>query len=81
MTTKRPNYRIRVIPRKRHDERPGPARISIERRFAFLFWRNVVDVNYIDDARLRIRSLALRDRIARVKPKTIAIFDSAGNEI
>ncbi|MBR8055674.1 hypothetical protein [Burkholderia vietnamiensis] len=77
----RAKYRIRLIPRKLDDDRPGPVRFSIERRFAFCFWRNVRDAGSLGEAEMLAEQIARRARISRIKPKTYKAFDSEGNEI
>ncbi|HDR8929215.1 TPA: hypothetical protein QDA78_005679 [Burkholderia vietnamiensis] len=79
---KRSQYRIRLIPRKPDDDRPGgPVRFSIERRFAFCFWRNVRDAGSIGEAEILTEQIARRVRLSHIKPKTYKAFDSEGNEI
>lgn len=80
--SKRPPYRIRLIPAARKTDRPslGLAWLRVERRVAFVFWREIGACSHGDmyGAEMAISSDVIRRRAKRLRPAVIARADAAG---
>lgn len=80
--SKWPPYRIRLIPAARETDRPsrGLAWLCVERRVAFVFWREIGAYSHGDmyGAEMAISSDVIRRRAERLRPAVIACADAAG---
>ncbi|MCA8198896.1 hypothetical protein [Burkholderia vietnamiensis] len=80
--SKRPPYRIRLIPTARKTDRPsrGLAWLCVERRVAFVFWREIGACSYGDmcGAEMAISSDVIQRRAKRLRPAVVARADAAG---
>jgi hypothetical protein len=75
-------YRIRLMPvRRKTDDPPlGPVWFSVERRVAFVLWREIGACRFgdLNTAELFIREDIVRRRANRFRPTVVARADEAG---
>ncbi|KUZ46015.1 hypothetical protein [Burkholderia territorii] len=79
----RVKFRIRRIPQARISEGRlyAPGSFQIQRRVAWLFWREIAICRDRDEADLRLSCAVREQRLARLKPLLVAKFDAEGMEL
>ncbi|KVP62194.1 hypothetical protein [Burkholderia ubonensis] len=75
-------FRIRCIPKTRIvNARPRIGTYQVQRRVAWLFWREVAIAANREEADLLLDRVVRERRVAGLRPKVIAEFDAHGAEL
>ncbi|MBO1852097.1 hypothetical protein ABEG10_00965 [Burkholderia cenocepacia] len=79
----RVKFRIRRIPQARtfNGQLYAPGSFQVQRRVGWLFWREIAICRDRGEADLRLNGAVREQRLARLKPLLVAVFDAEGMEL